>query len=105
MLRVPIRISLDLVPKFILATAILHNVGKHLNDTYDANSDFEDDDGGEDSDNEDGYQPTNTTGSTSQAAIRRDGQARRDAVAALLTSTRTVSSRTLIKSPRWDVNN
>ena len=60
MLRVPIRISLDLVPKFILATATLHNVGKHLNDTYDADSDFEDDDGGEDSDNEDGYQPTNT---------------------------------------------
>ena len=60
MLRVPIKISIDLVPKFILATAILHNVGKHLNDTYDADSDFVDDDGGEDSDDEDGYQSTNT---------------------------------------------
>ena len=34
MLRVALRLSLELVPKFILATAILHNIGKYLNDNY-----------------------------------------------------------------------
>ena len=76
MLRVQLRLSLELVPKFILASAILHNVGKYLNDDFEPDPDFEDDDGGDD---EDGQQLPGD--GTSQAAVRRAGQAKRDAIA------------------------
>ena len=75
------RLSLELVPKFILATAILHNIGKYLNDNYEPDPGFKDDDDGGD-DDDDGQQVI--PDGSSQAAVRRAGQSRRDTVALVL---------------------
>ena len=57
---------MEIVPKFILATSSLHNVGKYLNDNHDPEPDF------------------NIGGNASAAAIRTAGQTKRDAIVALL---------------------
>ena len=77
MLRIPLRLDMEIVPKFILATAILHNVGKYLNDNHDPEPDFKDD---EESDDE--YDDNSPN--TSATAIRTAGQTKRDTIAALL---------------------
>ena len=34
MLRTPIRIDIEMVPKFIIACCVVHNVGKYLDDNW-----------------------------------------------------------------------
>ena len=74
MLRTPLRIAITLVPKFIVACCVLHNVGKYLNDPF---ADDEKDDN-----TEPDVEPTQ-----SATNMRRAGQARRDAIADLLRNT------------------
>ena len=81
MLRTPLRIAITLVPKFIVACCVLHNVGKYLNDPFaDDEKDEKDDD--EDDNTEPDVEPTQ-----SATNMRRAGQARRDAIADLLRNT------------------
>ena len=78
MLRVPIRLSLEEVPKFILACCILHNVGIHLGDVFEDDPDLEGDyvtgDDGQ------GVIPSGAGAS----AVRAAGQTKRDQIAAIL---------------------
>ena len=83
MLRTLLRIAITLVPKFIVACCVLHNVGKYLNDPF---ADDEKDE--KDDDEDDNIEPTQ-----SATNMRRAGQARRDAIADLLRN--TVSRRVL----------
>ena len=77
MLRIPLRLDMEIVPKNILATSSLHNVGKYLNDNHDPEPDFKDEE--EPGDKYDGN-PTNIGGNASAAAIRTAGQTKRDAI-------------------------
>ena len=78
MLRVTIRLSLEEVPKFILACCILHNVGIHLGDVFEDDPDLEGDyvtgDDGQ------GVIPSGAGAS----AVRAAGQTKRDQIAAIL---------------------
>ena len=81
MLRVPLRIDLAMVPKFILACCILHNVGKDINDNFE-------DDGNEDNDG-DNFDPDDTPDSSANlpsgaAAMRASGMIKRDQIASML---------------------
>ena len=67
MLRIALRLDMEIVPKFILATSILHIVGKYLNDNYDPEPDFKDEE--EPGDEYDG-DPTNIGGNSSADKTR-----------------------------------
>ena len=64
MLTVPIRVDIEMVPKFILACCILHNAGKYIGD------DWEDEGSDTDTDTDDINDPENDDGGTEQLEVR-----------------------------------
>ena len=81
MLRTPIRIDIEMVPKFIIACCVLHNVGKYLDDNWR-------DDETDEKDEVDDYDPDDVSDPcqvpSSAAAIRTAGQTRREDIAATI---------------------
>ena len=81
MLRTPIRIDIEMVPKFIIACCVLHNVGKYLDDNWRDDETDEKDDVGD-------YDPDVVSDPSqvpsSAAAIRTAGQTRREEIASTI---------------------
>jgi len=79
MLRVPIRVQIEMVPQFIVACCVLHNVGKYLNDSWE---DDKTDEPNEDDDSDGDYVPSDQPAGT--AAVRTAGQVRREDIAEIV---------------------
>ena len=82
MLRTPIRLSLEKVPSFIVACCVLHNVGKHLGDTFE--DDKMDEPDGDAVDGDDGQPPSQGQVTSNAAAVRQAGQQRRNQIATII---------------------
>ena len=89
MLRTPIRLSLEKVPSFIVACCVLHNVGKHLGDTFEDDKMDEPDgdavDGNDgSSDRHTGQPPSQGQGTSNAAAVRQAGQQKPNQIATII---------------------
>lgn len=84
MLRVPypIRVDIEMVPKFIISCAILHNVGKYIDDNWE---DDKTDDKGDSDEFDDPDTPSQVLRQpVGTVATRAAGQARREGIASAI---------------------
>ena len=72
-----IRVATEKIPKIVICCAVLHNIGKHLNDVFEIDEDA----GNESCSHDDEYDEVEEDG---DRLLRMQGQQKRDEIAILL---------------------